>query len=127
MLLKILRTLMVKFCKPTYSRNVEDILYPKRVYPIYLQVQSKFNYCIKNRLLKRDDILAFKYLLNSYIKNQNYYKNIKFQNDVHEIYKKLKSHDISAKQMQKLLGFIEQFVIDIPQSTQTVQHLKIIK
>lgn len=129
MLQMIIKRLIEKTCKPARGvpRSVEDILYPSKVYPIYLCVQQTFGFCIKNKLMKRDDILAFKYMIDKCIKNQNVYRNIKWQNDVHFCYKKLKSHDISAKQMQKLLDFVNQFVVDIPEPTATVKHLRVIK
>lgn len=126
MIQMILKKLIVKFLKPTKKRTAEDILYPKQVYPLYLCVHQTFNYCIKNRLMKRDNILYMKEMLNSYV-NKNCYKNITFKNDIHEIYKKLKSHDIKPKQMQKLLDFVNQFAIVIPESIQTVQHLRVVK
>ncbi|WP_186430867.1 hypothetical protein [Clostridium sp. BSD9I1] len=126
MLQMILKTLIRKHCKPEKTRYAEDILYPTTTYPLYLCVQQAFNYCIKNKLMKRDDILYMKEMLNSYV-DKNYYKSIKFQNDVHEIYKKLKSHDINPKQMQKLLDFVNQFVIVIPEPIETVKHLRVIK
>lgn len=127
MLQMLLKKLIRKTCKPQKRITAEDVLYPTQVYPLYLCVQQTFNYCIKNRLMKREDILYMKEMLNGFIKNQNYYKNIKFQNDVHEIYKKLKSHDIKPKQMQKLLDFVNQFIIAIPEPIGTVKHLKVIK
>ncbi|MCT8976278.1 hypothetical protein N4T77_06680 [Clostridium sp. CX1] len=127
MLRMLLKKLIRKTCKPQKRTTAEDVLYPTQVYPLYLCVQQTFNYCIKNRLMKREDILYMKEMLNGFIKNKNYYKDIKFKNDVHEIYKKLKSHNISEKQMKKLLDFVNQFAVDIPEPIQTVQHLKVIK
>lgn len=126
MLQMILKALIGKHCKPKKPRYAEDILYPKQVYPLYLCVHQTFNYCIKNKLMKRDDILYMKEMLNGYV-DKSCYKNIKFQNDVHEIYKKLKSHDINPKQMQKLLDFVNQFVIVIPEPTTIVKHLRVVK
>lgn len=126
MLQMILKALIRKTCTPSKPRYVEDILYPTTTYPLYLCVHQTFNYCIKNKLMKRDDILYMKEMLNSYV-DKNYYKNMKFQNDVHEIYKKLKSHDINPKQMQKLLDFVNQFVIEIPDPIAKVKHLRVIK
>lgn len=127
MLQKILKALIRKHCKPEKTRYVEDILYPTTTYPLYICVQQTFNYCIKNRLMKRDDILTFKYMIDRCIKDQSVYQNMKWQNDIHFCYKKLKSHDISKKQMQKLLDFVNQFVIAIPEPITTVKHLRVIK
>jgi hypothetical protein len=106
------------------SRNAEDLIYPTAVYPIYVEVQANFKYCMQHKLLKRQDILEFKELLNRCV-NLKEFKNEKFSNDCHEIYRKLKNTSISAKNMKCLNKYLKQFRdIEIPQYTEptTVQY-----
>lgn len=93
--------------KPIYA---EDIVYnTDKVYILYSIVQNNFNYCMKNRLLKRKDILEFKIMLNKFV-YQNDYKHEKFKNDAHEIYTKLKSKTISKSHMFELNEFLQPFI-----------------
>lgn len=109
MLRMLIMNFLKKKAKPAKRSYVETILYPKEVYPLYLLVQKNFNYCMKNKLLKREDILEFKEILDSYI-NTKRYKREKFKNDAHEIYRKLKSTDITKSQMLKLDDYLNQFI-----------------
>lgn len=93
--------------KPIYA---EDVIYNANgTYILYSIVQNNFHYCMQNRLLKRGDILEFKHMLNGFV-NQSDYRYEKFQNDAHEIYRKLKSKSISAQNMLKLNEFLQQFL-----------------
>lgn len=131
MVQKIIRLLLTKVIPaPTGSRYVEDILYNQRVYPIYSEVQQRLTYCLKNKLINRDELMTFKYMLNKYIRNSYAYKDKKWKNDAHEIFTKLKSHYIKTKEMKRLLKYVNQFYIDIPEPIQkfkTVSYLKVIK
>jgi hypothetical protein len=112
------------------SRYAEDLLYPTTVYPIYLQVQSNFKFCMQNRLLKRQDILEFKELLNRSV-NLKDYRFETFDNDCHECYRKLKSTSISVKNMKCLNCYLKQFMVDIPRTEpeqlQVYGNLRVIK
>lgn len=105
----ILKTLIKKNLKPQRKVYVEQLLYNDQVYPIYIEVQKEFNYLVKNKIIKRSSILEFKRLINSYI-NTQYYKDYKFKNDIHEIYKKLKDTTFSKKQMLSLKAYVDQFM-----------------
>lgn len=118
MLLMILKYILKKlFKKPQV--NVEEVVYETdRTYILYSIVQNNFNYCMKNRLLQRRDILEFKFMLNKSI-NTNDYRHEEFKNDAHEIYRKLKSKSISKKNMLLLNEYLQPFIaLDITQPTQ---------
>lgn len=94
--------------KPIYA---EDIVYNENgTYILYSIVQNNFNYCMKNRLLKRKDILEFKVMVNKFV-NQSEFKNEKFKNDCHEIYSKIKSKSISSANMLLLNEFLQPFIV----------------
>lgn len=115
MVQKIIRLLLTKVIPaPTGSRYVEDILYNQRVYPIYSEAQQKLTYCLKNKLINRDELMTFKYMLNKCIRNSYAYKDKKWKNDAHEIFTKLKSHYIRPKEMQRLLKYVNQFYAEVP-------------
>lgn len=109
MLQMILKIAIRKYLKPRKKVYVEQLLYSKEVYPIYIKVQKEFNYLVKNKLIKRPQLLEFKRLINSYI-NTKYYSDYKFKNDIHEIYKKLKDTTFSKKQMLSLKAYVDQFM-----------------
>lgn len=109
MLQMIIKSLIKKHFKPKKRVYVEQLLYPKQVYPIYLEVRDKFKFCVQNRLIKRPQLLEFKKLINSYI-DLTHYKNYKWTNDMHEIYKKLKDTTFTKKQMLSLKDYLEQFI-----------------
>lgn len=117
---KILKILLGRFIKsnfkPQKQISAEEILYPKEVYPIYLNVQSTFKHCLQNKQINRPELLQFKKLINESIpKDQSkLYKDIKYKNDAHEIYSKLKCKLITKSQMKKLSNYINQFNVDIP-------------
>ncbi|MFL0198155.1 hypothetical protein ACJDU8_21685 [Clostridium sp. WILCCON 0269] len=110
MLRMIINLLIEKYLKPKKKLSIEEISYEQKTYPIYLCVRQAFNYCIKNRLMRRTDILEFKSMLNSYIRNSYIYQHKKYSNDVHEIYSKLKNYYIKPKEMHKLLKFVNSFI-----------------
>lgn len=99
----------------------EDLIWQKEVYPLYIIVQNNFKYCMQNRLLTRQEILNFKYYLNKYSKNK--YTGIKFKNDAHEIYTKLKDTSISKKQMLKLNSYLEPS-IKLAYHGKAIEHIK---
>lgn len=107
-MLKILiNNFMKKHIKGT-NLAAENIVYMDQVYPLYLKTQSSFKYCMQHKLLKREDILEFKYMLNNFIDTKKY-KHEKFKNDAHEIYRKLKDIDITKSHMSKLYRHLESF------------------
>ena len=108
------------------TRVAEEILYPKTVYPIYLQVQNNFKFCMQNRLLTRNEVLEFKFMINSSVKQKDY-KYEKWTNDTHEIYTKLKSTNISRKQMLVLNNYLSKRLIEIPEPIQVYGNLRLIK
>lgn len=108
MLKMLLKYSMKKYLK-NRSTPVENILYPTEVYPIYLKVRDNFKYCMQHKLLKRQDLLEFKYKLNKFIDFKKY-KYEKFKNDAHEIYTKLKDIDITKSQMSELNMYLKLFI-----------------
>lgn len=112
------------------SKNLyaEDLIWQKEVYPLYIIVQNNFRYCMQNRLLNRQEILNFKYYLNKCVQ-KNKYARVKFKNDAHEIYTKLKDTSISKKQMLKLNAYLQP-TIDLAyqaNSCKQIKHLAVIK
>lgn len=108
MLQMMLRIAIRKYLKPRKKIYVESLLYSKEVFPLYLEVRDTFKHCIQNKLIKRPQLLEFKRIINSYI-NTSYYKDYKWSNDVHEIFKKLKDTTFTKKQMLNLKAYISQF------------------
>ena len=104
------------------SLYAEDIIYnTQQVYIIYSVVQNNFKYCMHNKLLKRQNILEFKFMLNKFVNQNEFVHEKKFENDAHEIYRKLKSKSISKKNMLSLNEFLQPFItVEIPQQTDAV-------
>lgn len=110
---------------PKQSLYAEDILYDtQQVYILYSVTQNNFKYCMHNKLLKRQNILEFKFMLNKFV-NQNEFVHEKFENDAHEIYRKLKSKSISKKNMLSLNEFLLPFITrEIPQQIESLSSQK---
>ena len=108
MLQMITKLLLNKTFKTNKTTDAANIIWKNQVYPIYIMVRNKFIFCMQHKLLKRQDILDFKLLLNKSI-NKKKYARIKFKNDCHEIYSKLKDNKISKQQMLTLNKFLDQF------------------
>jgi len=108
MLQMITKLLLNKTFKTNKTTDAADIIWKNKVYPIYVMVRNKFIFCMQHKLLKRQDILNFKLLLNKSI-NKKKYLRTNFKNDCHEIYSKLKDTKVSKKQMLALNKFLDQF------------------
>lgn len=122
MLLKYFFKKQQRKSKPTFA---EEIIYKREVYPLYLQIQNNFRYCMQNRLLKRKDILEFKEMLNKCVELKDY-RFEKFENDAHEIYTKLKSTSITKKEMLMLQDFIQPYIVVVT-PTKVYGNLKVVK
>lgn len=129
-LLKFLPRLLKRYFKKQEAKKkkkpiiyAEDIIYnTNKTYILYSIVQNNFNYCMKNKLLKRKDVLKFKSMVNEFA-DQSEFKSEKFQNDAHEIYRKLKSKSISNANMLKLNKFLQPYIVaEVPQlKEETIQ------
>lgn len=121
MLQMLIKDLLKKHMK---SKNLyaEDIIWQKEVYPLYIITQNNFRYCMQNGLLTRQEILNFKYYLNKCVPKSKYV-GIKFKNDAHEIYTKLKDTNISKKQMLKLNGYLKP-TIKLAYQADACEHIK---
>jgi hypothetical protein len=123
MLLQMLRKKIIDWMKKILKPKrkpiaAEDFIYNvDRVSILYSIVQNNFHYCMKNGILKRKDILEFKFMVNKFV-YQNEFRHEKFQNDAHEIYRKLKSHSISKKNMLRLNEFLQLFIVAAVQPLQ---------
>lgn len=77
----------------------------------YDELIKKLKYCMKNKLLTREDVLSFKKeivdLLNTYNKD---YSKFKFENDMHEIYVKLKNKHLNSENYVNLNRYIDSLV-----------------
>lgn len=106
----------------------EDIIWQREVYPIYIIVKNNFRYCMQNKLLTRQQILNFKYQLNKYVKKKKY-TGVKFKNDCHEVYSKLKDTSISKKQMFKLNAYLLPVIelADHAEACRDIAHLETCK
>lgn len=126
-ILNLLIKIFIRKANKKKKLYAEDLVWQKDVYPIYIVVQNNFRYCMQNRLLTRQEILNFKYYLNKYSKSK--YTGIKFKNDAHEIYTKLKDTSISKKQMLKLNSYLEPTIELAYQANSIAQikHLSVIK
>lgn len=111
--------------EPIYA---EDLIWQREVYPFYCVTQNNFKYCMHNGLLSRQEILNFKYQLNDCVKCKRKYQGIKFKNDAHEIYSKLKDTSISKKQMLELNKELQPYIsADRNTEYKIVKHLAIVK
>lgn len=103
--------------KNQYSKEgKDDIKYkpsesPNTQLDIYKQVSRAFNYSIRQKLLKRNDIIRFKQEINKLLNvNINHYQGFKFQNDAHEIYVKLKNRHLDETDYECLLNFLNELI-----------------
>lgn len=89
--------------KPSESPNIQ--------LDIYKQVSKAFNYSIRQKLLKRNDIIRFKQEIDNLLRNNiNHYQGFKFQNDAHEIYVKLKNQYLTKDDYECLLKFLNDLI-----------------
>lgn len=79
--------------------------------PFYIEVRSRLINVVKNGDLDRGDILKFKLELDNKLGINRYaYDNFNFENDMHEIYIKLKSSKLNDEDYLYLKGLIEDLV-----------------
>lgn len=123
----IIKDLLQKHLKKK-NLYAEDIIWQREVYPVYIVVQNNFRYCMQHGLLNRQEILNFKYYLNKCV-SKNKYARVKFKNDAHEIYVKLKDTSISKKQMLKLNSYLQPTIDLVYQANECkhISHLAVIK
>ena len=103
--------------KNQYSKQgKDDIKYkpsesPNTQLNIYKQVSKAFNYSIRQKLLKRNDIIRFKQEINKFLNtNISHYQGFKFQNDAHEIYVKLKNRHLNESDYEYLLNILNELI-----------------
>lgn len=109
MLQMLNKILINRYANPVKQYTTDEIIWETQVKYYYYIVRNKFIYCMQHKLLHRQAILTFKAYLNRYI-YLNKYKNIKFKNDAHEIYTKLKDTHIRKEKMLKLNKFLDKFI-----------------
>ena len=79
--------------------------------PFYIETRSRLIEVVKNGELDRGDILKFKLELDDKLGINRYaYDNFDFENDMHEIYIKLKSSKLNDEDYLHLKGLIEDLV-----------------
>lgn len=90
--------------------ELEDILRKGELQPYYKQAKDSFNEAIKSSNLTREQILFLKKVINESLGDFiNDYKDIKFKNDAHEIYSKLKCSHIKIPDFKKFIQLIKTF------------------
>ena len=79
--------------------------------PIYVEVRDRFKSLVQNGDFKRQQILQFKSELDHKLSTHKYtYDTFSFENDMHEIYIKLKSSKLTTEDYVYLKGVIEDLV-----------------
>lgn len=79
--------------------------------PLYIETRARLISVVKNGELDRGDILKFKLELDNKLGMNRYaYENFDFENDMHEIYIKLKSSKLNDEDYLYLKGLIEYLV-----------------
>lgn len=79
--------------------------------PNYINLRSRLISIMKNGELDRDNVLKFKLELDNRLGVNRYeYSNFSFENDMHEIYTKLKSSKLTDQDYLHLKGVIEDLV-----------------
>lgn len=114
--------------------TVEQILYKENTYPLYLETVNYFKMALQNKMITRTEILEFKCMLNKALKGHlKQYQKYSFCNDAHEIYTKLKSHHISAADMEALRDYIMPYAVAVSinnlpkQPYKEYKHLEVVK
>ncbi|MBY6773709.1 hypothetical protein [Clostridium botulinum] len=94
------------------NKKSEKNIYHQEMHNLFVETNNLFKYAVTNKLLNDDDLQKFKKILNKSLGrgNKKYY-NYTFNNDVHEIYTKLKDTHISKNDMCILKEYLEPFVI----------------
>lgn len=79
--------------------------------PIYIDVRDRFKDLVKNGDLGRQQILQFKSELDHTLGTHKYtYDTFSFENDMHEIYIKLKSSKLTTEDYVYLKGVVEDLI-----------------
>lgn len=78
----------------------------------YKSLIEFLKFSMQKKLLNRQDILNFKKEIDSRLgEYKDHYNGFEFQNDLHEIYTKLKSSHLSSKDYEELLKSLESYVV----------------
>ena len=73
---------------------------------------NALKFCMKNKILNREQILNFKAEVNNHLgENKNHYT-FKFDNDLHEIYSKIKHKSLKSKDYQELLEVLNNYKVN---------------
>lgn len=79
----------------------------------YKLLRNTITTCIQNRVFNRKDVVILKNEINHLLgSNTDHYNSMNFQNDLHEIYTKIKSSHFSDDQYLHLLRFINSEILD---------------
>ena len=79
----------------------------------YDELIQLLKYCMKNKLLDRQQILDFKNVLNEHLgSHKESYSNFNFKNDLHEIYVKSKNNVLTSKDYKELKMVLENYKIN---------------
>lgn len=79
--------------------------------PNYKELTETLKFSMKNKLLNREQILDFKKQLNSHLGSQ-VKRYSKFDNDLHEIYSKLKNKSLKSNDYIELLNVLNNYKIN---------------
>lgn len=75
--------------------------------PYYSECRDKIKYLMQEQKLDREELLLFKQELNKMLgQSKEVYKKIKYENDMHEIYIKLKSKRLTSEKYITLIDYL---------------------
>lgn len=77
----------------------------------YIRLVESLKYSMKNKQLSRQQILDFKNKINSYLGSEKDCYTFKFDNDLHEIYCKIKNKSLTSRDYQELLHVLKSYNI----------------
>ena len=78
----------------------------------YEELVTALKFCMKNKILNREQILNFKSEVNNHLgENKNHYT-FEFDNDLHEIYCKIKHKSLKSKDYQELLQVLNNYKVN---------------
>lgn len=75
----------------------------------YEELVIALKFCMKHKLLNRKQILNFKSEVNNHLGDSKKHYTFKFENDLHEIYCKIKNKSLKSKDYQELLQVLESY------------------
>lgn len=79
----------------------------------YNELIETLKFCMKNKLLNREQILDFKTVVTNHLGNhKDNYKGMKFNNDLHYIYTALKNDYLKTNDYKELLIVLENYKIN---------------